>query len=161
MKTSTEPQRTHLYLLLLSIQGVGAVFLIWQQLPEFRQVLVHPGEQISHDGLSDFMTLAILCVMQFAFWHRVRNITIPFRQPKLVLHHLLLFLGRLSFIFGGALFSVVVFRHLPALDPNMDILLAARRGIVVAGCLFTLFCASLEVERLARAFEPGRDERRP
>jgi hypothetical protein len=33
----------------------------------------------------------------------------------MILNHVLLFRGRLGFIFGSALFSVVVFRHLPQL----------------------------------------------
>jgi hypothetical protein len=41
---------------------------------------------------------------------------------------LLLFLGRLSFIFGSALFSVAVFMHLPELGRATDIVLAAWRG---------------------------------
>jgi hypothetical protein len=68
-----------------------------------------------------------------------------------------LFLGRLSFIFGSALFSVVVFRHLPELGRDIDMPLAARRGIIMVGCLFALFCASLEVERLGQAFEAHRN----
>jgi hypothetical protein len=31
--------------------------------------------------------------------------------------------------------------------------LATRRGVIMAGCLFALFCTSLEVERLGQAFE--------
>jgi hypothetical protein len=64
-----------------------------------------------------------------------------------------LFLGRLSFIFGSALFSVVVFRHLPELGRDTDFLLLARRGTIFVGCLFAPFCISLEVERLGQAFE--------
>ena len=69
------------------------------------------------------------------------------------LNHVLLFLGRLSFIFGSALFGIVVFRHLPELDRHIDLLLTIKRGAILLGCLFALFCASLEVERLGHAFE--------
>jgi hypothetical protein len=64
-----------------------------------------------------------------------------------------LFLGRLSFIFGSALFSVVVFRHLPELGPETNILSTVQRGIIFVACLFALFCTSLEVQRLGQAFE--------
>jgi hypothetical protein len=103
------------------------------------------------------MAVGVLCVMQISFWVRVRYIPIPFRHPNMILHHVLLFLGRLSFIFGSALFAVVVFRHLPELDRDIDIPLAARRGILLVACLFALFCASLEVERLGQAFEGHRN----
>jgi hypothetical protein len=75
----------------------------------------------------------------------------------MILQHVFLFLGRLSFIFGSALFAVVVFRHLPELDRDIDIPLAARRGILSVACLFALFCTSLEVERLGQAFEGQRN----
>jgi hypothetical protein len=69
---------------------------------------------------------------------------------------LLLFLGRLSFIFGSALFSVAAFRHLPQLGRDTDILLTIARGAVLIASLFALFCASLEVERLGQAFDAHR-----
>jgi hypothetical protein len=31
----------------------------------------------------------------------------------------------------------------------------AKRGVTFVGCLFALFCTSLEVERLGQAFERG------
>jgi hypothetical protein len=36
--------------------------------------------------------------MQIAFWCRLLHIPIPFRRPNMILNHVLLFLGRLSFI---------------------------------------------------------------
>jgi hypothetical protein len=95
--------------------------------------------------------------MQISFWCRVLHVPMPLRQPNVVLNHVFLFLGRLSFIFGSALFSVVVFRHLPELGRDTDVLLMAGRGIILVGNLFALFCASLEVERLGQAFEGPRN----
>jgi hypothetical protein len=149
--------RTAIYLLLLAIQIAGALFFVWQELPEFKQVLINPGEQLPKDAGSDVMILGVFVVMQIAFWIRLLYIPIPFRRPNLLLNHVFLFLGRLSFIFGSALFSVVVFRHLPELGRETDIALAARRGCLFVGCLFALFCTSLEVERLGQAFESNRN----
>jgi len=151
------PRKTSLYLLLLALQILGAVVFIWQTMPEFRQVAINPGEQLPRDGWSDLLSFSLLCVMQIAFWCRVLYVPIPFRRPNLVLNHVFLFLGKLSFIFGSALFGVAVFRHLPELDRNVDILLIAKRAVIFAGCLFALFCASLEVERLGQAFEAPRN----
>ena len=155
MNPTSEPRKRGIYLLLLSLQILGAIVFIWQALPEFRQVAINPGRQLPRDGVSDVISVVTLCVMQISFWCRVRFIPIPFRQPHIVLNHALLFLGRLSFIFGSALFGVAVFRHLPELDRSIDILLVVRRGIILIGCLFALFCTSLEVERLGQAFESG------
>jgi hypothetical protein len=157
MNTSNAQQRTGLYLLLLALQLMGAITFIWQELPEFRQVASNPGEQLPRDDLSDLLLVGVLLVMQIAFWCRMRLIPIPSFRPNAFLQHLFLFLGKLSFIFGSALFGVAVFRHLPELDRSVDILLMIRRGVIFTGCLFALFCSSLEVERLGQAFEVHRN----
>ncbi len=156
MKTSNERSNATDYLLLFAIQVFGALTFIWMELPEFRQVAVSPGGQLPYSILSEFATVGVLAVMQLSFWYRQLHVPIPFRRPNMILSHLFLFLGRVSFIFGSALFSVVVFRHLPELGRDTDILLAARRGTLLVGCLFALFCASLEVERLGQAFDSNR-----
>ncbi len=141
------------YLFALAIQISGAILFVWQQLPEFRQIAVNPGQQLAHDTFSDLTTVGVLLVMQISFWSRLLYIPIPLRRPNMILNHVFLFLGRLSFIFGSALFAVVVFRHLPELGRETDVFVAACRGIILVGCLFALFCTSLEVERLGQAFE--------
>jgi hypothetical protein len=156
MKTNNEHRKAAIYLFLLAAQIFGAFSFIWQQLPEFRQVVVNPGKQLPYDAVSDLVTVGVLAVMQISFWCRLLSIPIPVRRPNAILNHVFLFLGRLSFIFGSALFSVVVFRHLPELGRETDILLAARRGAIMVGCLFALFCTSLEVERLGQAFESNK-----
>jgi hypothetical protein len=89
--------------------------------------------------------------MQVAYWYRLQRVPIPFRGSNAIVSHFLLFLGRLSFIFAGSLFAVVFFRHLPELDQNADTLLMARRGLLLVGSLFALFCFALELERLGHA----------
>jgi hypothetical protein len=155
MKT-TNGQRTPegmIYLLLFVIQILGALIFIWQELPEFEQLLSIPGEQIRTEIYSDLIIFGVFCVMQMSFWYRVLYVPIPFRRSNLFLNHVFLFFGRLSFIFGGALFSVVVFRHLPKMGRGADLLLATERGVIFMGCLFALFCTGLEVERLGQSFE--------
>jgi len=153
MKTDGEHPETALYWLLLAIQIFGAISFVWQELPEFGQVLDNPGEQLPKNTKADLMVAGVFFVMQIAFWIRVFRVPVPFRRPNIFLNHVCLFLGRLSFIFGSALFSVVVFRHLPELDRDTDFLLMIPRGMIFVGCLFALFCTSLEVERLGQAFE--------
>jgi hypothetical protein len=157
MKTNDRRPKPVIYLFLLATQIFGTLIFIWQQLPEFKQVAVNPGEQLPPDIFSDLVAVGVLFTMQISFWCRLLFVPIPFRRRNMVLNHVLLFLGRLSFIFGSALFSVVVFRHLPELGRETDILLTTRRGVVLMGCLFALFCTSLEVERLGQAFEGNRN----
>jgi hypothetical protein len=115
MHPGSQRPKLRLYLLLVAIQITGAIAFVWQQLPEFEQVVINPGKQLPHDAFSDLVTVGVFCLMQLAFWCRLLYVPIPFRRPSVLLSHLLLFLGRLSFIFGSALFSVAVFRHLPEL----------------------------------------------
>ncbi len=86
---------------------------------------------------------------------RVLYVPIPFHGPKLLLSHVFLFLGRLSFIFGAAGFSAVVFRHLPEIQLDIDVLVTLRRSVLFLLWLFALFCFTLELERLGRALEDG------
>jgi hypothetical protein len=74
------------------------------------------------------------------------------------LNHVLLFFGRLSFIFGGSLFAIVFFRHLPELEAHADALLMARRGLLLVGFLFSLFCVTLELERLGHALRSSQQD---
>jgi hypothetical protein len=157
MKTSSERPKTAAYLLLLAIQIFGVILFIRQELPEFGQLLHNPGVQLPKDIHSDLIMVVVFCAMQISFWCRLLYVPIPFRRSNLFLNHVFLFLGRLSFIFGSALFGVVVFRHVPELGRETDFLLAAQRGLIFVGCLFALFCTSLEVERLGQAFEGHRN----
>jgi hypothetical protein len=141
------------YLFLLAVQIAGALIFVWKELPAFNQLLQNPGQQLPFLPYDDLTTAGILLVMQIAYWVRLQRVPIPFHRSNLILSHLFLFLGRLSFIFGGALFSVVFFRHLPALDSEADVVLMAIRGLLLTGALFALFCLTLEVERLGHAIE--------
>lgn len=151
--TTNERSKRAAYFFLLGLQVFGAIVFVLQELPEFRQVVLAPGKQIPKDVRSDLGMIAIFFGMQIAFWFRLLRVPIPTQRPNPLLCHLFLFLGRLSFIFGSALFSIVVFRHLPELGSETDVFLAAQRGTIFVACLFALFCSSLEVERLGHAFE--------
>jgi hypothetical protein len=146
--------RTKAYLFLLAIQLFGMIVFIWQELPEFRQIVLYPGKQLPKNTFSDLLMVGIFAVMQASFWIRLRYVPVPFRRSNVFLSHIFLFLGRLSFIFGSALFSVAVFRHLPELGAEANILITAQRGILFVACLFALFCTSVEVERLGQALAP-------
>jgi hypothetical protein len=139
------------YLLLFAIQMFGSDFIVWQGLPAFRELVLSPGEQMANTPYDGSTVVAVIFAMQGAYWYRLLRVAIPFRGPSLVLSHLFLFLGRLNFIFGSALFSIVIFRHVPELGPGVDILVMVRRGAVLVISLFALFCFTLELERLGMA----------
>jgi hypothetical protein len=139
------------YLLLLAVQAMGALLVVSRESTDFRQLVLHPGEQAAYMRSDDFVMIGTLIAMQAAYWYRFRFSPIPFRGSRPILSHLLLFLGRLTFVFGGSLFAVVFFRHLPELEKNADTWIMARRGFLLVGSLFALFCTTLELERLGRA----------
>jgi len=113
--------------------AIGAAFIVCSVSPDFRQLLLNPGHQLPYIPYDNFGTFGALFVMQVAYWYHLRRLPIPFKGPDLLLSHFLLFLGRLSFVFGGALFSVVFFRHLPALEHDADVLLMSQRGLLLGG----------------------------
>jgi hypothetical protein len=145
------------YLLLLAVQAAGALLVVSRESPDFRQLVLNPGEQIPYMRGDDIAMIGTLIAMQAAYWYRLQFIPIPFRGSRKILSHLLLFVGRLTFVFGGSMFAVVFFRHLPELGKNADTWLMARRGLFLVGSLFALFCTTLELERLGRAV--GGDQR--
>lgn len=138
------------FLLLLSIQLTGALFVILEGLPEFRQLVANPGEQLPHARYDNPATLIMISAMQVAYWYRLLRVPIPSQRSNTILSHLFLFLGRLTFIFGGSLFAVVFFRHLPEINQSADVWLMLRRGLQLLASLFALFCVTLELERLGR-----------
>jgi len=90
-----------LYLLLVAIQITGAIAFVWQQLPEIERVVINPDKQLPRDAFSDLVTVGVFCLMQLAFWCRLLYVPIPFRRPSVLLSHVHLFLGRLSFILAA------------------------------------------------------------
>ena len=147
------------YLFLLSVQLTGALFIILDGLPEFRHLVVHPGEQLPYTRYDNPAAPVMIIAMQAAYWYRLQRVSISFRVSNTIVSHLFLFLGRLTFIFGGSLFGVVFFRHLPEINQDADVWLMLKRGLQLAASLFALFCTTLELERLGRAVGAGqRDE---
>ena len=94
-------------------------------------------------------------MIQCAYWFRLMRVPVAVRKPNIVASQVVLFLARLSFIFGSALFGLVFFRHLPELEiiPGLGFVI---RGALFVTILFSLFCFAMEWERLGRALESGR-----
>jgi hypothetical protein len=154
----TKLKPSAVYLLLLSVQLTGALFIVLNGLPEFRQLMTHPGEQLPYTPYENPATVFIVIAMQAAYWYRLLCVPIPSQGSNTILSHLFLFLGRLTFIFGGSLFAVVFFRHLPEINQGADTWLMSRRGLQLVASLFALFCATLELERLGRALGSSRQD---
>jgi|SRR5947207_8465638 len=144
------------YLLLLAVQVFGAIFIVWNVLPAFGQLAFNPGQQLRNVPLENYGVVASVLLMQGTYWYRLLCIKIPFHGPNVFLSHASLFLGRLTFVFGGSLFGLVFFRHIPELGPQFDLFVLVRRGLLLGVSLFALFCFTLELERLGRALANDR-----
>src|ERR1700681_239736 len=81
------------YLFLFAVQMFGLDFIVWQDLPAFRQLVLSPGEQSASAPYDGNTVLAVLCAMQAAYWYLLLRVAIQFRGLSLVLSHLF-FLGR-------------------------------------------------------------------
>lgn len=62
------------------------------------------------------ITIVSIAVVQSAHWYRVLTNPLPVRATPVVIGQLVLFVSRLAFIIAGALFSLVLFRHLLEID---------------------------------------------
>ncbi|EHR04925.1 hypothetical protein Bra471DRAFT_05731 [Bradyrhizobium sp. WSM471] len=111
----------------------------------------YPGEQLPFERSDNLAAPIMIMAMQVAYWYRLQRVPLPPQRSNPILSHLFLFLGRLAFIFGGSLFGVVFFRHLPEIHQGADLWLMFRRGLQLRASLFALFCVTLELERLGRA----------
>lgn len=79
------------------------------------------------------------CGLQALYRYRVKNIDIP-EWRSTVFGHLLGFASRLSFIFGGALFSVLFLRHVPELNSSEGAIILLPRAAMLLASLFCIYC---------------------
>ena len=87
------------------------------------------------------------------YWFRLNFVAIVPPCDNVFLAHLVAFSSRISFFFGGALFSAVFFHHLPELEVLPPLGQTVVKAIYVAAVLFGLFSYSMELDRLARSIE--------
>lgn len=121
--------------------------------PLFRQMIERLGEVQEMGVHVEVMIMFGALLLNCTYWIRYRWIAVwtPFHNA--FIGHFVQFASRTSFFFGGALFSLTFFRHLPELDTFPTIEQFVIRGSIVMWVLFALFCYSLELDRLGRAIE--------
>ncbi len=153
MQIASIPTNAKAYAGLLLVQTAGAAALLWIVFPIFREVLIHFGEQQTITGSTQAALLGCTLVMQACYWARLRWVAVHAPFHNIFIAHLISFVARLSFLFGGALFSAIFFRHLPELGVLPPVGQSMIKAISIGAILFGLFCYSLELERFGRALE--------
>ena len=132
-----------LYPLMLAVETLGTVVLYWKGVILYQAVVASPATHQAQIGTL-LWSIPAIALIQVGYWicYLVRPALPPFTST--VLGHVVLFLSRMSFLLAAAIFSFVF------IAPKAEFYMPAfRYGLVVAG-LFSLFCYSLELERLGR-----------
>lgn len=139
------------YALLLAAQTGCAAVVLSNIHAGFRILIENIGTPNAPPASGVFLLLVAAALGQACYWHRLSHIPLPQGYHSIGLGHLLSFGSRLGFIWGGALFSVYSLRHAPALAlAPLDLV---WRGALLIAVLFSLYCYTLELERLGSALQ--------
>ncbi|SEH69022.1 hypothetical protein SAMN05216228_10065 [Rhizobium tibeticum] len=140
------------YSWLLTMQAIGSASLLSQCYPLYSRLLDDPGHVQVYADMPIVTVLGLgIALVQSAHWYRVFKVALPVRDAHVVLGQLVLFTSRLAFIIASALFSLVLFRHLPEIDFGQHWGGYVWRGLLLLAVLFSVFCFTTELERLGLA----------
>ncbi|UCI05663.1 hypothetical protein [Mesorhizobium sp. B1-1-8] len=141
------------YPILIGLQTLAASFLFWTIFPVFKRLVASFGQTLDIELGTQAAVVAGTIALQGLYWARHNWVAIRAPFENALVGHLLMFASRASFFFAGVLFSALFFRHVPELDAFPPLGQVLAKGFIVLGVLFSLFCYSLELERLGRAIE--------
>lgn len=148
---------TRSYVVCLSIQSAAALTILFAVQHAFRTVVDGLGELHAASGTEIALLTISICVFQIAYWYRFNRIGIPYWR-SVVVGHIVGFASRLTFIFGGALFSVFFLRHAPELSSKEGAAILIPRVAMLLPSLFCLYSYTLEIERLANTLQSDGDQ---
>ncbi len=123
------------------METAGLGIILWQGAPIYRRILAGSVGPASPETL--MLGLLGVGLIQVAYWLRRAAISSLKLKPLLFLSHIVLFISRLSFIFGAALFTAIMYYRFPEFEKSIP-----RLAVLVA-VLFSIFCYALELEWLA------------
>jgi len=145
MNLSPGKDRTaRLYPVLLASEVAGAVTILWHGVPIYRSLLEKTF--VEHvDASVVGWAIAGVALIQAPYWLSTFKV---FPSLAIARHifagHALAFLSRLNFVFVSGLFASLVYARGPEIE------FVAWRAVMLAAVLFSMFCFSLELERLAK-----------
>src|SRR5947199_926028 len=101
--------------LFFAAESTGALMILWNGVPMHQRLLMGHTAQQADPRIFVLGAVAVILI-QSAYWIRLRCFP-PLRfKRQLVLGHAIQFLGRLSFVFIGGMFSVVFFTRIEELE---------------------------------------------
>lgn len=145
------------YLMCLTFLSVAAFAILAAISWVFRILIDSLGMLHRASPMKLGLLIGAICAFQSVYWYRIKNISIP-QWRSVFFGHILGFASRLSFISGGALFSLYFLRHVPELSSSEGALVLIPRVAILLASLFCLYCYSLELERLANALQSSADQ---
>jgi hypothetical protein len=143
--TASDGRRRRAYFLLVALEAAGAAVILWHGLPLYRRMLSAEVEFQQADTRIVIWAVIGIVLIQAAYWASTLKVFPLLSVPRHVLAgQAALFLARLNFVFVSSLFAVVVF------SKQVDLEFVAWRATTLVAVLFSMFCFSLELERLSK-----------
>jgi hypothetical protein len=142
--------RIALYWILFLGQTIGDGTILSHLIPLFRRLvtsgIVEKAPPTKFVLAAFAITLIQICYWLNQYWFPTLRLNF---NP--ILGHLILFLSRLNFIFAAGVFSAVYLVRFNELD------ISFWGSVLLSTILFSIFCYTLELERLGRALVERKD----
>ena len=133
--------------LLLVLELCGATAIFWHGVPIYRELLA--GNFNQAEPLVRLWGTVATVLIQIGYWFRYLHPTLPSLPRQVLIGHVLMFLARLNFIFTSGVFSTVFFLRFDQVKFSLS-----GTGLLLM-ILFSMFCVTLDVERIGVAFLKG------
>ena len=137
-------RRPGVHLLLLVAETIGVAIILGDGVPLYNQVVRNVESHKPQPGVLWWAVAAVVLV-QGSYWLRARFQQPPPWNGHPVIAHVILFMGRLAFVFATSVFSFVFLVNYEKLDVPL------YRIVMLMMLLFSMFCWTLDLERFARA----------
>jgi len=148
MTSSKKNRLVHMYPLLLGLEVAGAIIILWHGVPIYRGLLEGTVQQTDF-AIAIWAIVGILLI-QTPYWISTLKVFRLLSVPQhIYASHAVMFLARLNFVFVSGLFSAVVIVR------AADLEFVAWRAALLGAVLFSMFCFSIELERLGKLLLDG------
>lgn len=145
-----KPRGPRLYLFLLSVQTAGVAMLLANLIPLWR-LMALDFANYKPDPRSWWAFTGMLLI-QVAYWVSVRVRPATPRIGSLLAGHMVSFVSRLSFVAVTAAFADMFLKRYESLK---ELNYPPLRALLVLVMFFSIFCWTLELERLSKALLQG------
>jgi hypothetical protein len=149
-RTKDKAMKIGLYWILFLGQTIADATILSHVIPIFRRLVTSELYEKTSPKILVFGALGVT-IIQVCYW--LDHYWFPTLRLgyNAFLGHVILFLARLNFIFASAMFSAVYLVRFNELEISL------WRFVILSTVLFSIFCYTLELERLGRALLERKD----